>query len=316
MSFLNKQITFFAFLVLLVPIVAMAQDTGVPDSVIAGNLDGSNIIVSPGDTINIPLWAKNDQDPVLMYLTMAIDDQYIADYFDGNLFDILNPSSTPHWEEVIFTSVLPGRPSVGFSSYPLFCMSEGTSPYDWVPFNSNGVWIKLAEFTFEISDDSLLIGTATQIIEGKNRVFNGCTFLGLPPEEEYHPVFVGGTIEIVEPSYEYLPGDANMSAGVWLPQVIGSDVTYLVNYLGGTAPGCDLNGFYCSGDANGDCQVVGSDVTALMNYTRGLGPISYCEDYPPAWPTSGDLPPSAPEGWPNCDGAVTAKVIPGEPDRK
>ncbi len=110
--------------------------------------------------------------------------------------------------------------------------------------------------------------------------------------------------------FAYFPGDANMSAGVWPPAVTGSDVTYLVNYFGGITPGCDLNGFYCSGDANGDCQVLGSDVTALVNYLIGIGPISYCEDYPPTWPTPGDLPPNAPDGWPNCESVGVARTSP------
>jgi hypothetical protein len=111
-------------------------------------------------------------------------------------------------------------------------------------------------------------------------------------------------------SFEYLPGDANMSTGAWPPVVIGGDVTYLLYYFQGLNPGCDLGGFYCAGDANGDCQLVGSDVTALMNFLRGLGPISYCEDYPPAWPTPGDLPPNAPVGWPNCENtAVVSETI-------
>ena len=312
MSFLNKQIALLAFLILLVPVMAIAQDTGVPDSVIVGNLDGSNIMASPGDTINIPLWVKNDQNPVLMGFPIAIDDQYIADHLDGNLFDILNPSSNPHWEEVMFTSVISDRPSVGLSTYPLFCMSEGTSPYDWVPFNSNGEWIQLAEFTFEISNDTSLIGTTTQILESYIRIFYGCTFLEVEPDDDdYHPRFVGGTIEIVASGYEYLAGDVNMHAGGWPPVVTGPDVTYLLNFFRDypTSVPCKFDGdlglFWASADANGDCLVTGSDITKLSNVLRGIGFVKYCGDqetdnghYPPAWPP---IPGAAPVGWPNCE---------------
>lgn len=62
----------------------------------------------------------------------------------------------------------------------------------------------------------------------------------------------------------FLPGDAN-GDGI----VIGSDVTYLVQYFAGNNPPPDP--FY-AGDANGDCQVIGSDVTYLVNYFRNTGP--------------------------------------------
>jgi hypothetical protein len=104
-----------------------------------------------------------------------------------------------------------------------------------------------------------------------------------------------------ESGNQYLPGDANMSVGQWPPQVIGGDVTYLVNYFRGLSNACLLGGFYCSGDANADCQVIGSDVTRMVTYFRGLADIIPCADYPPAWLTPDDLPGEAPAGWPNCE---------------
>lgn len=101
--------------------------------------------------------------------------------------------------------------------------------------------------------------------------------------------------------YEYLPGDANMAAESWPAQTVGGDVTYLVNYFRGLADACNLDGFYASGDATGDCQVVGGDVTFLVNYFRGLADMSYCADYEPAWLTSTDVPTDEPDGWPNCE---------------
>ena len=62
-----------------------------------------------------------------------------------------------------------------------------------------------------------------------------------------------------------------------------------------------LDGFWASGDANGDCSNIGSDVTKLVTYFRGLTSLSYCPDYEPAWPTPDDLPEEAPSGWPNCE---------------
>jgi hypothetical protein len=110
---------------------------------------------------------------------------------------------------------------------------------------------------------------------------------------------------------QYLPGDANMPTGIWPPQVIGSDVTYLVGYFRAINGPCLLGdpGFFCSADANGDCQVIGSDVTRMVTYFRGMADLSYCPDYEPAWPTPDDLPAEAPSGWPNCETPVSSEIL-------
>jgi len=102
---------------------------------------------------------------------------------------------------------------------------------------------------------------------------------------------------------QYVPGDANMYNGDWPPAVIGSDVTYLVNYFRGLTanPACLLDGFYAPADINGSCSVIGSDVTRLVNYFRGIGTIEFCPDYYPAWLTPANCPSQAPSGWPNCE---------------
>ncbi len=101
--------------------------------------------------------------------------------------------------------------------------------------------------------------------------------------------------------YEYISGDANMAFGQWPPQVIGGDVTWLVNYFRGITDGCNLEGFYAAADVTGDCSVIGGDVTWLVNYFRGITTINYCPDFEPAWLTPDDVPAEAPDGWPNCE---------------
>jgi hypothetical protein len=108
------------------------------------------------------------------------------------------------------------------------------------------------------------------------------------------------TLEPLE-GYYYLPGDANMLTGIWPPQVIGSDVTYLVNYFRSENEPCLLEDFFCAADVNGDCQIIGSDVTRLVSYFRGLSDLDYCPDYEPAWLTGIDCPLIPPPGWPGCE---------------
>jgi hypothetical protein len=124
---------------------------------------------------------------------------------------------------------------------------------------------------------------------------------------EFYELIFAGDPEIhlinLSAGYSYLPGDANMYNGAWPPTVIGADVTYLVNHFRGivTSAPCLFDGFWCSADANGDCNVIGSDVTKLVNYFRGITTIQYCLDFEPAWPHPDSLPPEAPEDWPNCE---------------
>lgn len=109
--------------------------------------------------------------------------------------------------------------------------------------------------------------------------------------------------------YEYLPGDANMFAGAWPPQAIGSDVTYIVNYLRNSpaAQPCLLDDVWASGDVNGSCDISGSDVIRFVNFLRGTIGLTWCPDHDPAWPTPQDVPAEQPPGWPGCDSMLGAK---------
>ena len=124
-------------------------------------------------------------------------------------------------------------------------------------------------------------------------------------------------------TYDYLPGDVNMYQGIWPPAIVSSDVTYFINNFKGLADPCYLSNplapdppglyFWASADINGDCRVAGNDLTMLVLYMRGLATISFCPEYPPSWPTHGDLPPAPPAGWPNCEIAPVEPSDPFEP---
>ncbi len=109
--------------------------------------------------------------------------------------------------------------------------------------------------------------------------------------------------DCTEPGFAYMPGDANMHAGGWPPEVLGSDVTYLVGFFRGfsTSSPCYFDGFWASADANGDCRVIGGDVTKLVNYFRGIGQLEYCESHLPLWLNPDDCPTEMPSYWPGCE---------------
>ncbi|MCD6163623.1 MAG: carboxypeptidase regulatory-like domain-containing protein [candidate division Zixibacteria bacterium] len=124
--------------------------------------------------------------------------------------------------------------------------------------------------------------------------------------------------------FQYMAGDVNQSLGLWIPRVIGGDVTFLVNYFKGSTASvpCMMHNseaanpyFWASADANGDCIVMGSDVIKLVGYFRGAQDILWCADYLPCWhpvdPTFDPPPATAPTGWPNCaTPPVQGRVIP------
>lgn len=84
---------------------------------------------------------------------------------------------------------------------------------------------------------------------------------------------------------DYIPGDINGDG-----RVIGSDVTYGVNYFRGIGPHPPDSCFnansgtwlYSAGDVNGDCSFINSDITYLVNFFRGINPPPlFCEYTPP-----------------------------------
>jgi len=68
---------------------------------------------------------------------------------------------------------------------------------------------------------------------------------------------------MVDTSAAFIPGDTNGDG-----EVLGSDVTYLVNFFRGLGPAPEP---LLAGDTNGDCLVIGSDVTYLVRYLSGEG---------------------------------------------
>jgi len=111
----------------------------------------------------------------------------------------------------------------------------------------------------------------------------------------YHDVYVDANdttilnIVLYEPGIcYYIPGDINGDS-----IVIGSDVTYGVNYFRGTGnpppDSCynqaESEWLYAAADANGDCLFIGSDITYMVMYFRGLNPPpTWCPQTPPLSP--------------------------------
>ena len=279
------------------------DDPDMPDSVYAGNLNGTPIIANPGDTITVPVWLKNDEDLVGIYTPIALPTGYISARLEGEFYGIFCPDSTPHWDWCDFTMTYQNLPDTGYNTYQAVMVSEMGNPYVWLTFNSDSVWTRIVDYKLVIDTSTSLIGDTIQIISGCNRFYTYCDAVPAAADYSFELAFHGSQIIIATEGLEYLPGDANMVNGAWPPAVIGSDLTFLVNYFRGLTQSCLIDSFFCSADANGDCQVIGSDVTRLQSYLNGGAFPTYCPDYPTLWPTLNDRPASAPSGWPNCESA-------------
>jgi len=274
-----------------------------------GNLDGSFIAACPGDTIDVPVWAKCDENVGGMHIPIATDDQYIAEHLDGSFYDQLI-----YWWIIEFLPTRPDRPFENFTTQTILGVSIHMEGPDMDSlFNSQYNWVKIAEFKMIISSDTSNIGCTTQITKGREQLAGGVHFSNEMGSLDWSTALVAGGIAIVPDGYAYLPGDANMTNGLWPPMVLGGDITYLVSYFRGlpSSQPCLLDGFWASADANGDCLVLGSDIVRLVNFFRGYTTIEYCSDYEPLWLTPDDISGSAPLGWPNCETPpVSGRVTP------
>ncbi|MCP4581538.1 MAG: hypothetical protein GY839_07945 [candidate division Zixibacteria bacterium] len=267
-----------------------------------GNPDGTPVNAYIGETLELDIYFQTFSEQWVaenFMLTTASSNQYIDSFL---IQETVFHYPLTGWDSYYAEGPFGSPPNFeGWSGMLVHGFNEMAPPCDSEP-----LWFlepeKVLTFKIQINDDLSLVGTTAYSIGigcgpyGFSNAGNSSGGYGFEVYQFFSPVhFVERT------GYEYLPNDANMANGIWPPQKIGSDVTYLVNYFRSLQPPCNLDGFYASADINGDCLVIGSDVTRLVGCFRGLCPTNWCLDYPPAWPHPDSLPPEAPSGWPNCE---------------
>ena len=219
---------------------------------------------------------------------------------------VLCPSSGP-----LLRTIDKQAPSSQVNSLPDFIIGGDTVTISWTATDYTGSGISAVEIYVSKNDGPYYLGYTAEpgeystLFQGE---FDACyDFYSIAVDNvgnvEAAPASSDAEICLIF-GYLYLAGDINMYAGKWPPIVIGSDVTYLINYFRSISSNkpCLIDGYFASADINGDCVVIGSDVTYLVNYFRGSGRIPlYCPDYEPAWKIQQDLPEEMPIGWPPCE---------------
>ena len=265
-----------------------------------GNLDDSPLIGAINQRLYMNVYMQNTDDAYGgdIHVPFAVEDQYIEELLIDDA-DYFYPFT--EWDSAGFDGMYSSPPNpAGWSSISFFAETQTGSP--WLHFKLPS---RILTFGMKIVNDSLIIGDTV-----------ACIGIGAHPDG--YPFGVADTLGsayasvehisevafVLEPEvYNYRAADINMYNGTWPPLVMGSDVTYLVNYFSGSVSSlpCMINGFWCSADVNGDCIVMGSDVVRLVNHFKGIMPYTFCPDYPAAWYTGGDCPDEPPPGWPACE---------------
>ncbi len=146
--------------------------------------------------------------------------------------------------------------SGSFSAYELILSNESSLAVEYLVSNS--------EAFVELDTESGILGA-----QQADTIGISLSSDGLEPGEYYDTVLIetdhpeSSSLTAPIQLTVYIHGDVNCD-----DRIIGSDVTYLVNYFRAiAAPFCDP---FLRGDTNGDCAVIGSDVTFLVNYFRGI----------------------------------------------
>ncbi|MCP4580083.1 MAG: carboxypeptidase regulatory-like domain-containing protein [candidate division Zixibacteria bacterium] len=233
-----------------------------------GNLDGSPIIAGQNDTIDIDVFIQSDEEIEDVQLLFSIS----LDCYGSFLIDQSENYSPLDWIKGFFDGPMASIP--GYINLHYFSFADGI--YGEGPFTAPEP-TQILKFVIITSDDAPSGETVNCL--GPGLTWRTQMDFGI------HHVYESFSPILFVDTYGYTPGDANGD-----DNVIGSDVTYLVNYFrsaGGPPPDSCWNMLtedwhYCAADANGDCLLIGSDVTFMVNYFRGEQPsVLWCEQTPP-----------------------------------
>ncbi len=163
-------------------------DPGLPDSIIVGNLDGTPVPATPGDTILIPVWVKTDESVAGFNISLAVRDSFITAWTGGEIFAPLDT-----WDDVSFRPVESDRPEAGYTTRSLFGWDQivgSPSPC----LNTGGEYQLIAYFSVATNPDLSLIGRTANIIPSSHSRVGAIAFADSAGLSEWAPIVVNGQI--------------------------------------------------------------------------------------------------------------------------
>ncbi len=238
-------------------------DPGERDALSIGNLDGSPIIGYPGQTVDIPIYAKTDEVIRGIALRIMSDKTQIMESVGAESTSVLSGWAFDVSQEIDYQ---PGYR--GLTALMIAAESEG--------LNTNGQWSDaIAHYTLRLADSGFSGGETIQLKARANIVDSNYVV--------YQPVIIEGSILVEIAACVYIYGDANSDGSF-----NGLDVIYSVNYFKGqgspppTDCYCGIRGFYgANADSNGDCLFNGMDVIYSVAALKGTGTMpAGCPDCP------------------------------------
>ncbi|HBC47741.1 MAG TPA: hypothetical protein DCZ43_11900, partial [candidate division Zixibacteria bacterium] len=172
------------------PTLSFAQDPGIQDSMIFGNLNRTPILAGLNMQIIVPVYLRTDDSVTFVHIPMATDNNYVAHRDSGT---ILTPLSL--WDDRSFLAPDPNSPRVGFTSQSILGFAYLADPYDPQNFlYTHGQWLHIADFKLTTTDNIAVLGDTTFFSMGRNPA-NDSLALGLSDgATEVHPAIVWGSI--------------------------------------------------------------------------------------------------------------------------
>jgi len=244
-------------LVFTFSIVASDAQESLPDSLLIGNLDGSDVIAGIGQPVPVPIWAKTDDSVAFMQFSIATSDEQVSSRDRGI---ILPPLAL--WDQLYFSTPYPsGTP--GYTTQDVSFYADTIPPFydSGIFLDTDYQWIHIADYFMTITVDTARAGEIScMVLNDFPEIPLFGMYNGLDSES---PGVRLGCLRLI--NADYLPGDVNNNGNV-----NGLDVVYFVNYLRGQGP---IPFPLQSADANGDCLANGLDVIYLVNYLKGIGSL-------------------------------------------
>ncbi len=167
-----------------------AQDPGVPDSLIIGNLNRTPILAGLNSRVVVPVYAKTDDSVTFAHIPVATDNNYVATRDSGAFFP---PMSL--WDLKLFMQPDQNSPTVGYTSQSIVGFAYLSDPRDPQNFlMTNGQWVHIANFFLYTTNDINALGDTMHFAAGFNPA-NGGLLMGLSDgTSEIHPLVVWGSL--------------------------------------------------------------------------------------------------------------------------
>ena len=153
----------------VLPTICIAQDPGLQDSMLVGNLDRTPILAGLNSQITVPIYIKTDDSIIFFHIPIASDNNFIVSRDSGSFF----PPVTL-WDSKSFLLADQNSPTIGHTSQSILGFADLTPPDDPQNFlYTNYQWVHIADFRMTTTSNVIVLGDTTNLIVGRNSANGG-----------------------------------------------------------------------------------------------------------------------------------------------